>query len=559
MKECAESTWKSITCNITLICSLLLLSIIGCSSSTPDEPDLTKPNVVIIYADDIGFGDVGVYGAELIQTPNLDNIAENGIKFTSAYATSAMCSPSRYSLLTGEYAFRLPGSGILSAEDPLIIEPGSFTLPEMFREAGYRTSIIGKWHLGLGDEAGTLNWNEAIKPGPLEVGFDESFLLPVTNDRVPTVYVDGHYVHNLSPDDNPLLVAYPEEGHHAYQEERFGDYDDPADVHQPLVGDLPTGLSHPELLLYPADVQHSGTIVNGISRIGHMAGGQSAWWDDEEMPFEFTRRSQDFIKKNRDNPFFLLLSMPENHVPRIPHPDFLGTSPLGYRGDTIHQFDWVVGAIIEALEEEDLAENTIVIFSSDNGPVLYDGYDDGALENHSNHDPNGPFRGGKYIAFEGGTRMPTLAQWPAGIEAGVVSDAIISQVDFLAAFAALTGVDLPEDAGPDSQNILPAFLGESEKGRVEVVQQSSDGLGIRKGEWKYIPPSERSDWAYNRHNMGETNPMHIEELSSQAYLFNVDEDPGETQNLIEDFPDIAAELAELLNQIINPNYSQNNN
>ncbi len=551
MNKVAESDFSKATYYITLIIGgLLLMPILGCSSSITEKPDLNKPNIIIIYADDIGYGDVGAYGAELVQTPNLDKIAANGIRFTSAYATSAMCSPSRYSLLTGEYAFRLPGSGILSAEDPLIIEPGSFTLPEMLRQAGYRTSIIGKWHLGLGDEVGTLDWNTAIKPGPLEVGFDESFLLPVTNDRVPTVYVDGHYVHNLSPDDDPLLVAYPAEGHHAYQEERFGDYDDPVDIYQPLVGDLPTGLSHPELLLYPADVQHSGTIVNGISRIGHMAGGQSAWWDDEDMPFEFTRISQDFIKENKNNPFFLLLSMPENHVPRIPHPDFLGTSPLGLRGDAIHQFDWVVGAIIETLEEQGLLENTIVLFSSDNGPVLYDGYDDGALENHKNHKPNGPFRGGKYIAFEGGTRMPTLVQWPAGIESGLVSDAIISQVDFLATFAALTGIDLPEGVGIDSQNLLPAFLGESDKGRVEVVQQSSDGLGIRKGDWKYIPPSERSDWGYNRHNLGDSNAMHVEELTNQAYLFNLGEDPGETQNLIEDYPEIAEELAELLDQIV---------
>lgn len=507
------------------------------------------PNIVLIYADDVGYGDLSVYGAEHIRTLNLDQLAENGIRFTDAYATSAMCTPSRYSLLTGEYAFRLPGAGILSAEDPMLISPGTVTLPELLRQAGYRTSIVGKWHLGLGEESVALDWNSEIKPGPLEVGFDESFLLPVTNDRVPTVYVDGHYVYNLDPEDDSLEVAYPEEGHHAYQEERFGDYDHPVDVHQPLVGDLPTGLSHPELLRYPADVQHSGTIINGISRIGHMAGGQSAWWDDEKMAVEFTIRSQDFIRQNVDDSFFLFLSMHENHVPRIPDPRFLGTSDTGLRGDVVHELDWVVCEIVQTLDELNIRENTLILFTSDNGPVMYDGYEDGALEDHNGHDPNGPFRGGKYIAFEGGTRMPTIANWPGRIEEGVVSDAIISQVDFLATFAALAGIAVPEGTAQDSQNLLPALLGDHFDGRDEVVQQSSDGLALRKGSWKYIARSERSDWAYDRHNLGDT-PLNITPLSNNPHLFNLDEDPGETDNLAEKYPERVQEMEKLLQKIM---------
>ncbi|MEX0686963.1 MAG: arylsulfatase [Balneolales bacterium] len=532
---------------------LLLLSILaieGCGTSPQADQVTDKPNIIIIYADDVGYGDISAYGSELIQTPHIDQLAEEGIKFTDAYATSAMCTPSRYSLLTGIYAFRLPGAGILSAEEPMLIESESVTLPGVLRKAGYRTSIVGKWHLGLGDRYGELDWNAEIKPGPLEVGFDESFLMPVTNDRVPTVYVSGHHVYGLNPDDDPILVRYPEEGHHEYQEEQFGkEGANPSTIYEPLVGNLPTGLSHPELLRYPADVQHSGTIVNGVSRIGHMAGGQSALWDDEEMAFEFTERSQRFIRENQKNPFFLFLSMHQNHVARQPHPQFLNTSGVGLRGDTVHELDWVVGQIVKTLDELNIREETLIIFTSDNGPVIYDGYEDGALEDHNGHDPNGVnIRGGKYIAYEGGTRMPTIAAWPNQIEAGQVSEAIISQVDFLATMASLAGADVPDNADLDSQDLSSALLGKSDKGRDNVIQQSSDGLAIRQGPWKYIEPGERSEWGYNRHNLGNT-PLNIEPLTSQAYLFNLEEDSQETVNLAEKHPEIVREMDELLNQL----------
>ncbi len=533
-------------CNFLIIASACSVNLKE-KGQMADEEQHEKPNIIVIYADDVGLGDISAYGANLIKTPNIDMLAEGGIRFTSAYATSAMCTPSRYSLLTGIYAFRLEGAGILSAEDPLLIEPGSVTLPGVLRENGYRTAVIGKWHLGLGATSGGVDWNGIIKPGPLEVGFDESFLLPVTNDRVPTVYIDGHRVYNLSPEDDPLLVRYPEEGHHEFQEEQFGR--DSRAAYEPLVGDLPTGLSHPELLIYGADEQHSGTIVNGISRIGHMDGGQSAWWDDEEMTFVFAEKAEDFIYHNQDDPFFLFLSMHQNHVPRLPNPKFAGSSGVGLRGDCVVELDWIVGEIMRILKETGLEENTLVIFTSDNGPVLFDGYDDGALENHNDHDPNGGFRGGKYIAFEGGTRMPTIAYWPSIIEPGMVSDALISQVDFLATFTSLAGGKLPDDIHFDSEDMLPVLLGKSNKGREQVVQQSSDGLGIRKGKWKYIEPATRSAWAYNRHNLGEPNPMHINPLNSNEYLFDLESDPGEINNLAGDHPGQLKELRELLDSV----------
>ncbi len=527
-----------------------LTLLYGCATANkPGEvqtAEVQKPNILLIYADDVGIGDLSCYGAELIQTPHIDSIAENGVKFTNAYATSAMCTPSRFSLLTGKYAFRLPGSGILSAEEPMCIEPGSFTLPEMLRQQGYRTAIVGKWHLGLGDRFAGVDWNADVKPGPLEVGFDESFQLPVTNDRVPTVYVDGHRVYNLDPDD-PLYVKYPQEAHHQYQEDRFGEYGEGES--DALVGNLPTGLSHPHKLRYGADVQHSGTIVNGISRIGHMAGGKAAWWDDETMTYVFAEKAEAFINQESDKPFFLYLSMHQPHVPRLPHPHFLGTSGHGLRGDTMHELDWIVGETIRILKENGELDNTIIIFSSDNGPVFFDGYYDGALEDHNGHDPKAGLKGGKYIAYEGATRMPTVIQWPARIQKGKVSDALISQVDFLASFAALVGAELPEDKFFDSRNTLPAILGESDEGADYIVQQSSDGLGLRVGKWKYIEAKERSAWAYNRHNQGPENAMHVHPLSKTEYLFDLEADPYEDYNLASDNPQKLKEMADMLRRI----------
>jgi arylsulfatase A len=306
------------------------------------------------------------------------------------------------------------------------------------------------------------------------------------------------------------------------------------------------------MLRYPADDQHSGTIVGDISRIGYMDGGQSAWWDDEEMAFLFAERSETFIRENAgaNHPFFLYLSMHENHVPRAPHPQFTGTSGVGLRGDTIHELDWVVGDVIRVLEELDIREETLIIFSSDNGPVLFDGYEDGALEQNRDHDPNGGFRGGKYIAYEGGTRMPFILSWPGKVEPGMVSDAVISQVDLLASFAALSGVDISGYDHLDSRDMLDALMGKDVQGNEFIVQQSSDGLAIRKGPWKYIEPGSRTAWAYNRHNLGDT-PLNIEPLGEEEYLFNLEDDPRETMNLTDVNPEKLQELRTLLNEVRN--------
>lgn len=484
-----------------------------------------KPNIVIIYSDDIGYGDLSSYGAELIQTPKLDQLAAGGARFTSGYCMASTCTPSRYSLMTGEYAFRNPDAEILAGNSGAIIQPGTPTIASVLQDAGYRTGVIGKWHLGAGD--GNPDWNEEITPTPLDIGFDVSFIIPGTNDRVPTVWLDGTRVHNWSEDDDPIRVSYGEQ-----------------------VGDLPTGTSHPELLRYAADGQHSGTIVNGISRIGWMDGGQSAWWDDEMMAFDILERSQNFVRESRDQPFFLFMSMHENHVPRAPHPDFVGRSDTGLRGDAVVELDHVVGELMSTLEELGLKENTLVVFSSDNGPIFFDGYYDGAIEHANDHAAAGPFRGGKYQVYEAATRVPTIVHWPARVEAGTVSDAIVSQVDLLRSLAALVGAEVPEGAARDSQNQLAAWLGEANEGRDYVIQQGIRALAIRRGDWKLIPANQDVPaWVDRKHNQYE-NPLSGPLPAPDRHaLFNLAEDPRESNNLAEKYPEKVEELYTLLNEL----------
>ena len=238
--------------------SLVTLSALAFCLNTNSQTErvTTRPNIIIFYADDLGYGDVSCYGAHRVETPNIDRLARNGIRFTDAHCSAATCTPSRYSLLTGNYAFRARAS-ILPGDAPLIIRPGSTTLPSILKLAGYKTGVVGKWHLGLGD--GIIDWNAEIKPGPLEIGFDYCYLIPATADRVPCVYVENHKVVDLDPLD-PISISYD----HPF-------------------GDSPTGLSNPELLKFRADIQHSQTIVNGVSRIGFMVGGNSAQWQDEQF------------------------------------------------------------------------------------------------------------------------------------------------------------------------------------------------------------------------------------------------------------------------------------
>ncbi len=472
------------------------------------------PNIVVILADDLGYGDVSCYGAKKLQTPNVDRIAREGLRFTDAHAAAATCTPSRYSLMTGEYPWRKKGTGILPGNASLIIPPGSTTLPSMLQKAGYRTGVVGKWHLGLGGTEGP-DWNGDIKPGPLDVGFDYSFIMPATGDRVPCVFVENRRVVGLDPND-PIRVSYV----------------------QP-VGNEPTGLDHPELLKIHPSAGHNQTIVNGISRIGYMSGGKSARWVDEDMADTFTRHGIAFIEQNQNRPFFLYFATHDPHVPRVPHPRFAGKSGMGPRGDAILQFDWCVGEILSTLDRLNLADNTLLIFSSDNGPVVDDGYQDQAVEKLGGHKPAGPLRGGKYSVFEGGTRVPFVLRWPSRIKPGM-SDALVSQVDLLASFAALTGQNLAGNDAPDSFNVLPALLGESPTGRDHVVEQAG-ASGLRQGSWKYIEP--RKGPRINGKTGIETGN------APEDQLYDLENDLGETKNVAGQQPDKVKAMTPLLQEL----------
>ena len=474
----------------------------------------TRPNIVLIYADDLGYGDVSVYGATGVKTPNIDRLAQRGLRFTDAHSPAATCTPSRYAMLTGEYAFRKPGTGVLPGNAPLIIDPARTTLPSMLRKAGYRTAVVGKWHLGMGPKEG-VDWNAAIAPGPNEIGFDYSFVMPATGDRVPTVYVENGRVVGLDPAD-PITVRYGE-----------------------ALGSGPTGKANPELLKMHPSHGHDQTIVNGVSRIGYMTGGKAALWKDEDMADVFTRKALAFVEERRSEPFFLFFATHDPHVPRLPHPRFAGASGMGPRGDAIVQTDWCVGEIVAALDRLKLTDNTLVIVTSDNGPVIDDGYKDDAVEKLGGHKPSGPFRGGKYSHFEAGTRVPFIVRWSGRVKPGV-SGALVSQVDFLASFAALTGQALGSADGPDSLDTMAAFLGTSPTGRHELILQAG-GQALRVGQWKYMEPSKR-----NRLSK-ETNI----ELGNDAepQLYDLAKDPGEMRNLAGTNPDKVKEMDAVLGAI----------
>ncbi|CAA6677641.1 MULTISPECIES: arylsulfatase [unclassified Lentimonas] len=474
-----------------------------------------QPNVVIIYGDDVGYGDVGVYGSEMIPTPNIDQLAGEGLVFTDGHCAAATCTPSRYSMLTGIHGFR-DNVSILPPNAPLSISTEILTLPKLFKQAGYATGVVGKWHLGIGQKGVKTDWNGAVKPGPMEIGFDSSFLLPSTNDRVPCVYLDGHYVVNLDPSD-PLYVGKS-----------------PGEVNRPGSTQYPDAKKNKAAMTYYQSTHgHNHSVINGIGRIGYMAGGKAALWDDETMADVFVQQAKEYIAAHKDEPFFLYFASQDIHVPRAPHPRFQGKTELGYRGDAMVQFDWSTGEILKALETYGLTDNTIVIFSSDNGPVYDDGYDDGTTVKKSGkevdggHDGSGMYRGGKYQIYEGGTRVPFIVRWPAKIMPGT-SDALVNQIDFIASFAALLNLEVPADEARDSRNSLAAFLGNDSEGLPFAIQEAGRTRALRVGQWKYI----------------------ADRKVSRRKLYNLAEDPSEQNNLITAHPEKAATMDAQLKQLM---------
>ena len=493
-----------------------------------------KPNIVIILSDDVGYGDLGCYGGVNVSTPNIDALAQQGLRFTDAHSDAATCTPSRYAMLTGEYAWRRDGIQVLPGDAPSLIRRGQPTIASVLQSAGYATGLVGKWHLGLGD--GKIDWNGDITPGPCEAGFDEAFFFAATADRVPTVYIHNHRVVNLDPTD-PISVSYREK-----------------------IGTEPTGKEDPELLKMKLSEGHDGTIVNGISRIGFMTGGKAARWNDETMAKTFTDKACEFIETHKEHPFLLYFTPSDIHVPHAPNKVFAGKSQCGIRCDTILQLDDCVGRVMQTLRANGLEENTLVIFTSDNGPVVNDGYNDNSVATLGVHRPAGPWRGGKYSVYEGGTRLPFIASYPGIVRPGV-SNAMIDQVDVLRSLAELAHAAVPGGGARDSLNELPAMLGNAAKGRESLVEEGVF-LSIRSDRWKLVDRDQRpgtrpkTTWhpmaagaeARAKANEQRFMPGTVDYPEAEVELYDLVEDPGEKRNVASKYPEVVARLRAMLSK-----------
>lgn len=455
---------KSLTLATLATASAALPAFAGHGQATAARDG--RPNVIVILADDLGYGDLSCYGATRVQTPTIDSLARCGTRFTNAHACAATSTPSRYGLLTGEYPLRRRGTDVAAGNAGMIIPPERYTVADAFHAAGYHTAAFGKWHLGLGSRTAEQDWNGQLDQTPADLGFDYHYIMAATADRVPCVYIENGRVANYDA-AAPIYVDY--------QRNFPGE---------------PTGRTHPQLLTKQRSSHgHDQAIVGGIGRIGYMKGGGRALWRDEDIADSIASHAVRYIHEHRESPFFMYFCTNDVHVPRMPHERFRGKSPMGLRGEAILQFDATVRQITDALRAEGLADNTIIILTSDNGPVLDDGYDDRAVELVGDHRPGGPFRGGKYSSFEAGSVVPLIVCGTARVRRGHVSNALLSQVDLTATMAQLLGIPVPAGAAPDSQPYLAAWMGRERKGRDWAFKTGHLHSHIlRTQQWTYIAP-----------------------------------------------------------------------
>ncbi|UCF16358.1 MAG: arylsulfatase [Phycisphaerales bacterium] len=468
-----------------------------------------RPNVVVILADDLGYGDLSCYGATKVHTPNIDRLAEEGLRFTDAHSPASVCTPTRYNLLTGRYAWRTwASSSCVWSNDPLLIDPDRFTLPDLFKSHRYRTACIGKWHLGFG-EPGMPGWNDVLgpdynrelRPGPCEVGFDYFWGIPHVG-QLPHVIIENHRVLGLSPDDPMRMLPDKRPGFEKNYLER------------PRLG-LATALG--------------------------VEGGRSARYEHEELAIMMTERAVEWIhEQSADQPFFLYFAHRNIHGPIRPNKRFRDKSSIGAYGDFLMELDWSVGELLGALEAKGLTDNTLVMFSSDNGAIqtYREVVRSATIRGHK---LNGPLRGQKTDVYEGGTRIPLIARWPGRIRAGSRSGAIVDLTDLLATFADFFGVDLPADAGEDSFSFLGALLDTRPR---QVVRQAlvSDSFwntyAIRRGDWKLILSQTSGGVASERIPYDPDKPP--------GQLYHLGRDISESVNEYSNHPKIVASLAELL-------------
>ncbi|HRP03696.1 MAG TPA: arylsulfatase [Opitutaceae bacterium] len=464
------------------------------------------PNIVIILADDLGYGDLSAYGATRIKTPNIDRLAAEGMRFTDAHSPHSVCTPSRYGLLTGRYAWRTwNGSGTVWSDDPLLTETSRLTLPKLFHSVGYHTAIIGKWHLGFGapgapgwDDKNGPDYNLDLKPGPLEVGFDYFFGVPHVG-QFPHVYIENHRIVGLDPSDPIRIVLDPKWNRTSYR-------------------------------------QRLGTPAHTFT------GGTAAKYQHEDLGVKLTEKAVEWIDQQSREPFLLYVAHRNPHGPYRPNGRFKGTSEIGAYGDMINELDWSVGEILKALKGHGLTENTLVLFASDNGGVT--DYKDSKIAEIAGHRLNGPWFGQKTEAYEGGCRVPLLVRWPGKVRPGSTSNALVALTDVIATCAELLGKRLPVDAGEDSFSFLSALLGSQsvQPTRQSIVQDSSGGMfAIREGAWKLILGQGGGGFRWISKPPDPTKPS--------AQLYNLADVPGERKNLLGSQPLIEARLRSLLREI----------
>ena len=491
----------------------LAAAAVGTNGDAAEKP----PNVVVIFADDVGYGDVGCYGATKVRTPNIDRLAAEGRKFTDAHSASAVCTPSRYALIAGEYPHRRNLWGPAFSRAGLLVDPDRQSIADVMKEAGYATACVGKWHLGFGEEH--PDWNGELKPGPLELGFDRYFGVPVLNSHPPFVYVENHRVLGLVPDD-PFVYGR----------------------------------------------RANTTPYREKMNLGEIGGADAAHalYVDEAVGTTLAAQAVDWIGKDRGGePFFLYLATTNIHHPFTPAPRFQGTSDCGPYGDFLHELDWIVGEVMRSLEEKGVADETLVIFTSDNGGMFNMGGQDAWAAGHR---ANGELLGYKFSAWEGGHRVPFVARWPGRIEAGSTSDQLISNVDLLATLAAVAGVSVQEGSGRDSVNMLPALTGDPDeplRDHLILAASRPSHLTVRKGKWVYIPARAGGGFdarqpgthtfggpaaiAFTgRENSDINQDGRVKPAAPPAQLYNLEEDVAQKTNVYAERPAVVKELAALL-------------
>ena len=472
--------------SLALLGSILCVGALPLRGEKPPAPAL--PNVIIILADDLGYGSVGCYGAEsgLIRTPNIDRLAREGMRFTDAYATGSVCSPTRYAVVTGRYCWRssLNSGEVVNTFDPLLIEPTRPTAASLLKSKGYATAMIGKWHLGYGTTK-PVDYTKELIPGPLELGFDYQFAVPQNHNDVTRAFVEDHKVFGLR---STKLTPSP--------------------------GNI--GLDAPQR----DDPKTEGALAD-----------RAVTWLEKQTP---------------DKPFFLHFAPVAVHEKITPSAESSGTSKAGPYGDFIHDLDRSVGRILDTLDRMKLTDNTLIFFTSDNGGVLGK---PGGLEQQAvvaGLKINGITRGGKHDVWEGGFRVPLIARWPGHIQPGSVSEQVVGSVDYLATLAALVKAPLPppapDAAGPDSYDFLPALLGTAQNPvRPQLLLQSSKGVyAVRQGPWKFISSSGGIESKDGKRRKTPEDPGHPQ-------LFNLKTDPGEQHDVAAEQPHLVKDLTVILN------------